>query len=303
MAGRSLLALGALSLVLVAGCSGAGERANTAVGVAEPAAGGSAQQGFSGGPGDAKAPMEKGAAVEKGASAPEPAALEARQLIRTARIELSVAKVEEAVRKAQEEAKALGGFASEENAREQRATLTVRVPADKLDEALNRLDDLGKVIVREQRSQDVTDALVDTKSRLESQRASVNRVRALLERANTVSEIVQVEGELTKRQAELESLQRRLESMSKQVAMATVSVSLVREDQAAAPSGDGFLDALAAGWRAFLGTVNGLLIALGASLPFLVVLGIAGALVIVLLRRRRNAAAPAEPVATGNPVG
>ncbi|MGW0516681.1 DUF4349 domain-containing protein [Crossiella sp. NPDC003009] len=296
MAGRSLLALGALSLVLVAGCSGAGERTNAAV--APEVAQGQAQPGFSsGGSGDAKVQPEKGQA----AAPPEQAALEARQLIRTARIELSVAEVAEAVRKAQEEAKAAGGFASEENAREQRATLTVRVPADKLDEVLNRLDDLGKVIVREQRSQDVTDQLVDTKSRLESQRASVDRVRALLERAGSVSEIVQVEGELTKRQAELESLQRRLESMSKQVAMSTVTVTLVREGQAVAPSSDDFLSGLAAGWRAFLSTVNALLVAFGAMLPFLVVLGLFGALLLMVLRRRKRK--PVEPVTAETPAG
>ncbi|MBP2475978.1 hypothetical protein JOF53_004850 [Crossiella equi] len=292
MAKRSLLALGALGLVLLAGCSGNG-RETAAVAPAGPNAASDRNTQSYGG----------GGAAEKQAAPPEQPKTEAqptdaRQLIRTARVELRVEDVAEALRKAQEQARAAGGFASDENTREQRASLTLRVPADKLDAVLDGLGGLGKVEVREQRSQDVTDQLVDTKSRLDSARASVDRVRALLDRAGTVGEVVQVEGELTKRQAELESLQRRLESMSRQVAMATVTVQLVRTDQAVAPSGGSLKSAFDAGWRAFLAVLNGILMALAAALPFLVLFGAVGALVVVLVRRRKTArpgpVAPAE---------
>lgn len=305
MAGRALLAVGALGLALLAGCSAVGGSSNSAVGPEQPAIAVATPGGTPGWAGDAKTAPEKQAVPPEKQGAPAELQPQGgqRQLIRSARLELSVPKVDEAVRRAQEEARALGGFASEESARDQRASLTVRVPADKLDEALNRLDDLGRVIVREQRSQDVTDQMVDTKARLDSQRASVDRVRALLDRAGSISEITQIEGELTRRQAELESLQRRLESMSKQVAMATVNISLVREDQAVAPSGDDFLSALGAGWRAFLSTLNGLLIALGAALPFLVVLGVLAAVLVVVLRRRRAGNVAPEPATTETPAG
>jgi hypothetical protein len=54
----------------------------------------------------------------------------------------------------------------------------------------------------------------------------------------------------------------------------------------------GFGDGLAAGWNALVATLNGIVIALGFLIPWIVVLAIAGAIVWALVRliRRRRAA-------------
>ncbi|WP_246843111.1 DUF4349 domain-containing protein [Allokutzneria sp. NRRL B-24872] len=210
-----------------------------------------------------------------------------RQLIRTARLELSAADVAGVVGRGKEAATRAGGFAGAEETRETRATLTLRVPSDKLDAVLDELAKLGTVNVRDVRSTDVTDQLVDTQSRLTSQRASVERVRALLGRANTVGEIVQVEGELNRRQADLEALQRRLESMSNQVAMSTVTLTAVRTGAPPAKADTGFLAGLASGWNALLAFGSGLLTAIGAVLPFAVVVAVPVLALVIWLRRRR----------------
>ncbi|GAA4001652.1 DUF4349 domain-containing protein [Allokutzneria multivorans] len=212
-----------------------------------------------------------------------------RQLIRTARLELSAADVTGVVGRGKEAATRAGGFAGAEETRETRATLTLRVPADKLDAVLDELTKLGTVNVRDVRSTDVTDQLVDTQSRITSQRASVERVRALLARANTVGEIVQVEGELNRRQADLEALQRRLESMSNQVAMSTVTLTVLRTGAPPAKADSGFLAGLASGWNALLAFGSGLLTAIGAVLPFAVVIAIPVLALVIWLRRRKAA--------------
>ncbi len=143
-------------------------------------------------------------------------------------------------------------------------------------------------------AKDVTEQVVDLEGRLATQQASVARVRALLDRANTIGEIVQIESELTAREAELESVQRRLTVLQNRVAMSSVRVEL-RGTGAVAE--DGFLDGLAGGWNAFLVVGRGLLIAVGAALPFLVVAGlVAGAVVLVRrrMRARRAGAATGE---------
>ena len=220
-----------------------------------------------------------------------------RQLIRIARLELKAADVAEAVGRGKDAATRAGGFAGAEETRESRATLTLRVPSDKLDPVLEELAKLGEVTVRDVRSTDVTDQLVDTQSRIASQKASVDRVRALLERANTVGEVVQVEGELTRRQAELEALQKRLESMSNQVAMSTVTLTVTRTGAPPAKADSGFLAGLASGWNALLAFGSGLLTAIGAVLPFAAVLAIPVLALVIWLRRRKSAAVPAVPVA------
>ena len=192
-----------------------------------------------------------------------------------------------------------GGFTGAEHTDSSSATLTLSVPADKLDAALGQLATLSGTTVtsREQTAQDVTDQTVDVEARLATQRASVERVRALLARANSVSEIASVEGELTTRESELESLQRRRDALAGSVAMSTVTLSVSAPAPAPANSGGGFLGGLAGGWDAFLAFGGGVLTVLGALAPFLLVLGTPAVAAFWWFRRRRavSPVAPVEP--------
>ncbi|MFB9905177.1 DUF4349 domain-containing protein [Allokutzneria oryzae] len=301
-------ALGAVLLLgLLAGCgSGAtsSRNAEPAFDMASPAPADGRRGAGEGGTG--LSPEQK-AAPERKPVQPVPSAEPVnsvspqRQLIRTARLELRAADVAEAVGRGKEAATRAGGFAGAEEARESRATLTLRVPSDKLDGVLDELGRLGEVSLRDVRSTDVTDQLVDTQSRIASQRASVDRVRALLERANTVGEVVQVEGELTRRQADLEALQRRLESMSNQVAMSTVTLTVTKTSAPSAAAADsGFLAGLESGWKALLAFGSGLLTAIGAVLPFAVVIAVPVVALVIWLRRRRAVAAPVPAAAAAS---
>ena len=224
-----------------------------------------------------------------------------RKLVRSARLALTAPDVKAAVDQARQIAIGAGGFTGAEHTDSSSATLTLSVPADKLDAALGQLATLSGTTVtsREQTAQDVTDQTVDVEARLATQRASVERVRALLARANSVSEIASVEGELTTRESELESLQRRRDALAGSVAMSTVTLSVSAPAPAPAPanSGGGFLGGLAGGWDAFLAFGGGVLTVLGALAPFLLVLGTPAVAAFWWFRRRRavSAVAPVEP--------
>jgi hypothetical protein len=89
--------------------------------------------------------------------------------------------------------------------------------------------------------------------------------------------------------------------LSAQVAMSTVTVHLARAVAVAAPVAGrhGFLGGLAAGWHSLLTVLGGVLVVLGALLPYLIGLGVPVALVWWLVRRRR--AARPRPVAAAGP--
>ncbi|WP_116041654.1 DUF4349 domain-containing protein [Amycolatopsis palatopharyngis] len=216
-----------------------------------------------------------------------------RQLARSARLDIEAADLADAVARARDIAGEVGGYTGQERSDLHSATVEVVVPSDELDATLNRLSALGEVVAREQHARDVTEQVVDVRSRVQTQQASVARVRELLDRANSISEITSVEAELTSREAELESLKSRQEALAGSVAMSTVTVS-IRPAAApvAADSGTGILGGLAAGWQAFLDVGAGTLTVLAAMLPFLVLLGLPVALLVWwLLRRRRTVAA------------
>lgn len=220
-----------------------------------------------------------------------------RTLVRNASMELATADIGAAVSKARNIAMTEGGFAGREEIREESASLTLHIPSDRFDQALEDLSKLGRVVSRNQTAEDVTEQVVDLDSRLASQRASVDRVRALLAQATTVDEIVRIEQELTTRESELESLEQRRQALAGQVAMSTVNISFSRPEDAPAPGEDdssGFVAGLTDGWGAFLDSGRVTLQVLGALLPFLLVLGVPAVLVFRWYRRRRAAALVAQ---------
>jgi hypothetical protein len=274
---RRVLAVAALALVALAGCSANSSGSGGAEMAAAPAQGnvpGAAKDSA----GTANAEVEQPDSVAQN-----------RQLVRTAQVDLRGDDVSGALVKVKDLVAREGGFVGQENSTASTGSLTLRVPVDRMDAVLKGLGEVEAttVVRRETKSEDVTEQVVDVEARLATQRASVDRVRALLERAGSTTEIVQIEGELTKRQSELESLQRRYDSLKGQVAQSTITVSV---RQGAAPSAPeeklGFLGALESGWHALLEAFRVVLVVLGAVLPFAIVLVPVG--VLWVLRRRRR---------------
>lgn len=223
-----------------------------------------------------------GSGSESGTTAP----IAQREVIRTAELDIEVDDVEQVGAEVRRRSEGVGGYLQQENAYRTGTTMTVRVPAAKLDQVLGELSGLGRVTSRSQQTQDVTDQLVDTRSRIDSKRASVQRLRTLMERAETVDEIVSIESELTSRETELDSLERREAALAGQVELATVTVRLDRPDTVA-DEDTGFLAGLFGGWRTLSEIGAFLLTAFGAVLPFAAALAVPAAAAWLLLRRRK----------------
>lgn len=271
MVTRRLGLLGVLVLGVLVGCTAqepqASETAEVDQSIAESAPGGA-----------------------RAAAAAQPVAVP-RQVVRTAVLDLQVDDLGVATGQARRVATGYGGFVAAEQSGPQGSALTLRVASDRLDDALAALARLGEVSRRELRAEDVTEQAVDLEARLDSQRASVQRVRALLDRAVTIGEVVQVEAELTWRQAELESLEQRAAALADQVTLSTVEVTL---SGPGADPADGFVPGLSTGWDALRAAGTAVLTVLGAVLPFAVVLGVPAAGVALWWRRRHRRAVPAE---------
>jgi len=171
-------------------------------------------------------------------------------------------------------------------------TLTLSVPAGKLDAALDQLSKIGTVVNRSTSSQDVTAQYVDTQSRLKTMRASVERVRALMAQAKDIGQVVALESEMSRRQADLESLESQLAALDSSVDRSTLAVSLSTPTNEPAIS-NGFLAGLGSGWDAFTSSTSGLLRGIGAVLPFALFLALMGAPLVWWLRRRRTFATSA----------
>jgi len=180
------------------------------------------------------------------------------------------------------------------------ASLTVRIPADELDEFIDELRELGTVNSVSMNASDVTQQRQDLDARIDALTASVDRLRELLGEATSITDLVAIESELTTRQAELDSLTQQRDYLVDQVDFSTITVDLVTEEVAPDPKPDDFWSGIVAGWNALLAFANWLGIAVGVMLPWLGVALVAGVIItaIVVLttrggRRRAEATAPA----------
>lgn len=239
--------------------------------------------------------------------APPPAQLAGRLIIRTGELTLRVEEVGASIGQVRALALELDGFVSGSRASssEEVATLTLRIPADAFDRALERLRDMAlEVVVEGTREEDVTTQVIDLEARIENLEASEEQYRRLVDRAETVEEILAVQRRLDEIRGQIEQLSAQLAHISRQAALSTLTVTLVPEDrpvEAVTTEFDPkatFDQALAA-----LVAIGQGLVAVGiwfgmVWLPILVVLGmLAFAVVRGAMAVRRRIAAAGEPPA------
>lgn len=151
-----------------------------------------------------------------------------RIIVRTVGMGLIVDNVANSVDQIGGVALDLGGWtvSSDRNAI-RRGNVSLRVPAQHLDEAVKRIRALGMRIEWESStSQDVTDEFVDTSSRLRSLQATQDVMLNLLNQANNVEDALEVQRELTGLQAEIESLAGRIKLLEQTAAFSLINVSL-----------------------------------------------------------------------------
>jgi hypothetical protein len=312
---RSLIAVGTLSALLLAGCGNSSSgTSSTQAGVGGAATGQDRATGDSA-PGVQSAPEAK--SIAPGAPSPGPAdatksgvPVVGPKLTKNASLDLRVKDVAAAAARVRGIAAGLQAQVLSEQigtgnpgdpvplqegsepsiAQTGFGTLTLSVPADKLDTALDQLSrQVGTVLRRNTSSQDVTAQYVDTQSRLKTMRASVDRVRALMTQAKDIGQVVALESELSRRQADLESLEAQMGALKSSVERSTLTVSLSTSGNEPDTS-TGFFAGLRAGWDAFTASASGLLTAIGAVLPFAAFFALIAAAIVWWLRRRKATA-------------
>lgn len=227
-----------------------------------------------------------------------------QMLVRTAAISLTVTDIDKAATALRQVASSHGGVIADESLERGDgrgvafANVTLRVPADRLDSALDAIAGIGTVHDRSTSSEDVKAQYVDVEARAASLRRSVERLRTLIDKATSVTDIAAIEGELSRREADLEAMEAQLKSLKESVALSTITVSMSTQPEVFEDSSGGFMGGLKAGWRAFLTAIGYALTALGAMLPFLVAAAIVITPFVLWLRHRlRRAGGPGSPAA------
>ena len=153
-----------------------------------------------------------------------------QRIIKTGEVSVEVADVQAAVGRVRAFVLELGGYVggSQAGSSDQGATLTLRIPAARFDEALAQLRDLdGEVVAEATRESDVTRQVIDLGARIANLEASEASYRVLLERAERIEDVLAVQTRLDGVRGEIEQLNAQLQEIEGDADLSTLTVSLI----------------------------------------------------------------------------
>jgi hypothetical protein len=308
---RLLLAGGLLSLIFVLAACAAGGAFTPTSGDAAPNAKGPPAGAASGtDAGSGRALVGTPGGNNTGGSQPLAAPIE-RQIIKTGEITIQVSNVANTLGRVRAMALELGGYVggSQAGTLEDAATLTLRIPAARFDDALAGLHGLdAKVIAEATREVDVTGQIVDLEARIANLEASETSYRALLERAQKVEDILAIQSRLDQVRGEIEQLKAQHKDLSGQADMATLTVTLtpvaapVQKQAETWDLGVQLSEAVATLVGIGQGVASALIVFVIVWVPVLLVLGIIALLLlrgVLEARRRLPIVVPQEPPPAG----
>ena len=214
-------------------------------------------------------------------------------IIRTGHASVEVGNVDEAALKVRALASSLGGHVAnsqfeggEHNVRS--ATLELKIPAQRYDEAVSRLASIGEVESVNSTSEDVGEEYVDITARVENARRLEQRlIQLLANRTARLADVLAVERELARVREEIERAEGRLRYLRTRAAMSTLTVLVHEDEPILGRAGDNpIAAAFKAAWRNFVRFIAGLIAAMGVIVP-VAVLAAVGILVWRKIRARR----------------
>jgi hypothetical protein len=158
------------------------------------------------------------------------------------------------------------------------ATLELKLPATKYDDAVGSLSTIGKVETVNSSAQDVGEEFVDVTARANNSRRLEERLISLLaNRTGKLQDVLLVERELARVREEIERYQGRLRYLSARVAMSTLTVTVHEPAPILGntPGANPIAAALRRAWKNFVAVIAGSIASLGVVIP-LALVGLAG---------------------------
>lgn len=253
----------------------------------------------------AEAPQSAGGAAQgpgAPAAATDTAAIPA-MIIRTGNATVQVDSLEPAVARVRQLAQRVGGYVANTSQqggeRETRqATLELKIPARRFDEALRGLSPLGEVESVSVSTQDVGEEFVDVTARVANSRRLEERLLGLLaNRTGRLEDVLAVERELARVREQIERHEGRLRYLRTRVAVSTLTVNLHEPHPVVGdyPGANPILSAFSQAWRNFVGFVAAFIASLGILVPLGVILWLLWLVLRRLRRRRRTTPPPPSP--------
>lgn len=176
------------------------------------------------------------------------------------------------------------------------AVYTIRIPAEKLDNFLEKTEDMLNIISSSESTTDVTLEYYDIEARMKTLEAKKAALEKMLEQAETLSDIRTLQDDLYQVIGEIESYRSRLNVIDSKVNYSTVELTITEvieytEVQVEEPTfGERISTTFIKTWRGFWEFCQDLAVFFVGAMPVLLVFALigVGVFLIVHLVKRRN---------------
>ena len=213
-------------------------------------------------------------------------------VIRNGQASVEVDKLDPAIVKLRQLATQLGGYVANSSIvgghdQIRSATLELKIPAERFDQAVNGLGTLGKVESVNATAEDVGEEFVDVTARVNNAHRLEDRLLALLAtRTGKLQDVLSVERELARVREEIERYEGRLRFLRTRAAISTLSVTIHEPTPilGQSPGENPIAAAIRQAWRNFVGFTAAAIAALGVLIP----IGVLAVVAWLLYRRIKS---------------
>jgi hypothetical protein len=185
-------------------------------------------------PAEGDSALKAGSVYETGTT--ENAALTTHLIIKSADMRLLVEDSDQAISRMTQIVGDTGGYIISSRVWEQAhidgknykyATITIGIPVESFERALNRLRDISIEVLDETASgEDVTDQYVDLQSQLTNLEATRERIKGFLDQAQNVDEALRINQQLSEIERQIEEIKGRINYLQDRSAYSTITVNI-----------------------------------------------------------------------------
>lgn len=157
------------------------------------------------------------------------------KIIRKFNLEVETQEFDSLITKVDTEIKALGGYVESSkisgnkyygNEDARYGSIVARVPSDKVDEFVGKVDENSNIVNKEESSENVSLQYIDAQSRVDTLKIEQERLYAILEQEVNLENIITLESRLSDIRYELQNYESQLRFYDNQVSYSTVNLNI-----------------------------------------------------------------------------
>lgn len=224
-----------------------------------------------------------------------------RKLIKNVNMEVETEEFDTLLAKVEQKVNSLGGYienshtyngSSYYGSNNRNASMTIRIPAEKLDDFLSEVAESSNVISRNDSVTDVTLQYVDMESHKKALLAEQDRLLELMEQVETIEDIITLESRLSDVRYQIESMESQLRTYDNQVSYSTIYLNIeevtkltpVKEQGTWEKISTGFTESLYGVGRGILNFIIRFII----NLPYLFVWAVVILIIVLIIKAFRK---------------